>query len=262
MNNEYYNNKPKKTNKVTVIIIVLLIIGAFIILPKKDVSDENLKTQDQFLTEVVEKLNEGKMTTEELEVHIARGEVKKTDIIKLVEEGKIKKDPFSTTIDILVDIKSKKYIDVANAFISNLKTKINYSSDFNFYNTDTFYLVQVGDDRAKSCAPLERGGISPYGNNWEYAYVGVTFDGNNYTYYFMAQDSSKVGIELTTEANISLKGTQLIKTNTPDFKNIYNNEGSIVYNRENIPQELREAIKTAAKDYNRVSIINKPTCKE
>ncbi len=261
MNNEYYN-KPKKTNKVTLVIVLLLIIGVFIFLPKKD-SSENTQEENSFLTEVVEKLNEGKMTTEELEDHIAKGDVKKTDIIRLVEEGKIKKDPFSKTIDILVDIKSKNYIDTVNSFISNLKTKINYTTDFSFYNSDTFYLVQVSDDRSKSCAPLERGGVSPYGKNWEYAYVGVTFDGNSYTFYFMAQDSSKVGLSLTSEDNIRLKGTSLIKTELVDFRNIYNHEGSIVYSNEKIPSELRSAIKEAtSKDYERVSIINKPTCKE
>ena len=95
-------------------------------------------------------------------------------------------------------------VDTASSFVDGVRTKVNEASDLKFFDTDTLYLVAVGDGEGdwKSCISLEKGGSSPFGD-WTKAYVGVTYDGKGYDYFFYGVDDSKQGIEFATQKELA-----------------------------------------------------------
>ena len=97
-------------------------------------------------------------------------------------------------------------VDTADGYIKAVMTKVNEAKDLKFFDTSTLYLVPVGHDTAKSCSPLEKGGASPFHDEWKYAYVGVTYNGSGYTYYFTAKDGSNQGINFVEQSALAKAG--------------------------------------------------------
>ena len=105
-------------------------------------------------------------------------------------------------------------VDTASSFIDGVRTKVNEASDLKFFDTDTLYLVPVGeDDNTKwgSCISLEKGGSSPFGS-WVEAYVGVTYDGTGYNYYFYGRDDSNQGINFVSQKGLADDGSDLVES--------------------------------------------------
>lgn len=108
------------------------------------------------------------------------------------------------------------YIELAVAYIDAVRNKVNEAAKFRFYSTDTLYLVPVGHDSSKSCMSLEHGGQSPYSDTWNYAYVGVTYNGEGYNYFFIGEDGSNVGIPFLSRRDLVEYGTDCIYSSTSD----------------------------------------------
>lgn len=112
------------------------------------------------------------------------------------------------------------YVDTAAAYVEAVRTKVNEGRDFQLYSTDTFYLIPVGNvlidldstgkSKGASCVSVESGGQSPFSDTWDYAYVGVTYDGKGYNYFFTAQDGAGQGIRLVTFKELSDNGVDRI----------------------------------------------------
>ncbi len=112
------------------------------------------------------------------------------------------------------------YVSTAQSYVSAVRTKVNQGEEFKFYDPDVFYLVQVGHDKSRSLVSLEKGGASPFNDVWDYAYVGVTYNGDGYSYYFMARDASGQGIDLISADDLSKQGGSLVITNGENFNNL------------------------------------------
>ena len=125
--------------------------------------------------------------------------------------------------------RKKAYIDTAKQYISTVMTKVNQADDLKFFDEDTLYLVKVGHEKA--CVSLEKGGQSPFNDTWKYAYVGVTYNGSGYTYYYMSEDSSGQGIAFTEQSNLKDDDyDELVVTSTPNYSNkLYANAGPVLY---------------------------------
>ena len=108
-----------------------------------------------------------------------------------------KEEPKNEATDDSLIIKSKKqsYIDTARAYIGSIKMEVNDGRKLKVYDTKALYLIPVGD-RIK-CGDVESGGSSPFSKEWNYAYVGVTYNGEQYTYYFISEDDKLNGIPFT-----------------------------------------------------------------
>ncbi len=104
------------------------------------------------------------------------------------------------------------FVDTASSYVSTVRNKVNQGEALKFYDTSTFYLVQVGHDKTTSCVSLEKGGASPFNDTWKYNYVGVTYDGNGYTYYYMGRDGSGQGVKLVAENTMAKQGKDLVLT--------------------------------------------------
>lgn len=102
------------------------------------------------------------------------------------------------------------YVDTAAGYIDAVRTKVNQAEDLQFFDVNTLYLVPVGHDTTKACVSVEKGGASPFSDTWEYAYVGVTYDGSKYTYYFVAKDGSNQGINFVPQATLAKEGGDLV----------------------------------------------------
>ena len=86
------------------------------------------------------------------------------------------------------------YITTASNYIANVRNSVN-SLEYKFTDTSVLYYVPL------KCIGLEKGGSSPYGEFKE-GYVGVTFNGTSYNYYFTSVDEAGMGIELTKEKDL------------------------------------------------------------
>lgn len=159
------------------------------------------------------------------------------------------------------------YLDTAVSYITSVRNKVNQGDSFKFYDPYTYYLVKVGHDKTQSCVSLEKGGASPFNNDWEFAYVAVRYDGNSYTYGFMAKDGSGQTIRLLNEDKLV---KEEVKSSTDDdrFKPMYNSLGKDLYEvvgntiydtSGEVPAGLVSAIegvKEGWKTYNYYVIVN------
>ena len=102
------------------------------------------------------------------------------------------------------------YVDTAVGYMDAVMKEVNASKDLRFYSTNTLYLVSVGHDKAHSCVTVESGGQSPFSDEWKYAFVGVTYDGKGYSYYFISEDMAGQGISFIDKKELTDEGTDYI----------------------------------------------------
>ena len=113
------------------------------------------------------------------------------------------------------------YVDTAAAYVEAVRTRVNEGKDFRLFSTVTLYLIPVGDklmgaDGGHSCVSVESGGQSPFSDTWDYAYVGVTYDGKGYNYYYVGQDGAGQGLAFMPFKVLTDEGTGLIYSSTTD----------------------------------------------
>ena len=86
--------------------------------------------------------------------------------------------------------RKEAYIDTARELIGSAKNIVN-KGELETYSTDAIYYIPA------NCIPTETGISTPYGELKE-AYVGVTYNGSGYDYYWISVDSSGQGINEIT----------------------------------------------------------------
>jgi prepilin-type N-terminal cleavage/methylation domain-containing protein len=82
--------------------------------------------------------------------------------------------------------RKESYIDTAKQMINGARNLVN-SGKLNVYDEDIAYYIPA------SCIPTETGGKSPYGE-FKLAYVIVTYEGNDFNYYWESTDETGTGI--------------------------------------------------------------------
>ena len=107
------------------------------------------------------------------------------------------------------------FVDTASAYIDAVRAKVNEGEDLKLFATKTLYLIPVGNTSI-SCVSVESGGKSPFSDTWEYAYVGVVYNGKGYDYYFVGQDGAKQGIAFVSDDTLSKHGNDLIYSSTKE----------------------------------------------
>ena len=85
------------------------------------------------------------------------------------------------------DSRKNAYVDTAKEIMGAAKNLVN-SGDLEMYDTDTTYYIDY------NCITTENAAKSPY-DDFDYAYVVVTYDGKGYTYYWTSIDKAKQGIK-------------------------------------------------------------------
>ena len=121
--------------------------------------------------------------------------------------------------------RKSSYIDTARAIIDGARNKVNEGNLNIFDPSVTYYLPS-------SCIKTENGTKTPYGELTE-AYIGVTYDGNGYDYYWTSTDTAQMGIKNLTSYD-KLK-EELIESGVKDTDiktdiGIDGRENVIVYN--------------------------------
>ena len=175
-----FNNEPPKNNKglliaiiIAIVVIISLLVVVFVLLSNKDESDNNK--------------NDNEITDKDEEKS---------------------KDAYEQYI--LNSYKSA-YVDTLSALISATRTKVNEAYDFPFFSTDTLYMVPVGDKLFEnSCVELSVDGKSPFSDEWNYAYVGVVYNGEGFIYFITAEDGKLNGIDFTYNKTFIDEGTNLM----------------------------------------------------
>ncbi len=89
------------------------------------------------------------------------------------------------------------YVTTAKKLVSGGIILVN-SGKFDIYDTDTTYYIPG------SCIETETGGFSSPYDEWKDQYIVVTYNGDNYDYYWASTDNSKMGIPLTYNNNIDI----------------------------------------------------------
>ena len=102
------------------------------------------------------------------------------------------------------------YVDTAVGYMDAVMKEVNASKDLRFFSTNTLYLVSVGHDKDHSCVSVESGGQSPFSDDWKYAFVGVTYDGKGYSYYYISEDMAGQGISFIDKKELTDEGTDYI----------------------------------------------------
>lgn len=108
------------------------------------------------------------------------------------------------------------YVDTAVAYTDAVMKEVNNGKNLRLYSTTTLYLLPVGHDKKPSCVTLESGGQSPFDDQWRYAYVGITYDGKGYNYYFIGEDFAGQGISFIDKKTLTDDGTDFIFSSYAD----------------------------------------------
>ena len=99
------------------------------------------------------------------------------------------------------------WVDTGVAYIKSTVNKVNEGGKLQFFSTGTLYLVPAGHKAEYSCVPVESGGQSPFNENWNYAYVGVIYNGQGYDYYYIAEDGAGQGVLFMSQKDLADTGT-------------------------------------------------------
>lgn len=102
------------------------------------------------------------------------------------------------------------YADTAVQYADAVIKEVNGGKAFRLYSTNTLYMIPVGHEKDKSCVTLESGGQSPFSDVWHYAYVGVTYDGKGYNYYFIGEDGAGQGVNFIDKKTLTDDGADYI----------------------------------------------------
>lgn len=121
------------------------------------------------------------------------------------------------------------YVDTSAAYVEAVRTRVNEGKDFRLFATDTLYMIPVGDKMYDknhtdgtdgpfyvSCVSVESGGQSPFSDVWNYAFVGVTYNGNGYSYYYVGEDGAGQGLTFMPFKVLTDEGTGLVYSSTSD----------------------------------------------
>ncbi len=115
------------------------------------------------------------------------------------------------------DSRKNAYTVTAKNYLQSARNLVNSNKHYMFDKNTTYYIPV-------SCIKTENEADSPYGK-FVQAYAVVSYNGNNYNYYWISTDTSKMGITLTSEnkldKNSVVSNLDSIETNTaiaPDFK--------------------------------------------
>ena len=84
------------------------------------------------------------------------------------------------------------YVDTAKALVKGTSTLVN-GGELEILDEDTTYYLP------SSCIRTENGKSSPYGK-FDPAYVIVTYENDEYNYYFMSRDESNMGVDVPTKS--------------------------------------------------------------
>lgn len=102
----------------------------------------------------------------------------------------------STSLD---SVKKTTYIDTMNEYFRGIEIEVDKAGKYYFYEEDILYLIPVGNDR---CYSLGENGSSPFGDKWQYLYMGVTYEGAMYNYFVVALDSENIGIDFVSQSEL------------------------------------------------------------
>ena len=136
--------------------------------------------------------------------------------LRLKEKNESSIDAVKSVENYLENSRKNAYVDTSSAYIDAVRMKVNQANNFKFFEPDILYMVPVGHDSTKSCVSLESGGNSPFSNTWNYAFVGVLYNGNGYNYMFIGEDQKTYGLGLINESVLLQKGTSFIYSSYND----------------------------------------------
>ena len=160
--------------------------------------------------------------------------------------------------------KKMSNIRTDKAYIGAVINEINMGK-LKFYNVNAIYFVPVGD--SKKCGYLESGYSSPFSNVWNYAYVGVTYDGSGYNYYFISEDGMNVGVQLTSSNELSedsiysdYSKTAITRDIFSKLKEIYNITENKTYGNE-LDDELKNVLTPKNRTVSSYVFISAKGCK-
>ena len=108
------------------------------------------------------------------------------------------------------------FVDSAVAYVDAVKNKASEGKKMQFYATDTLYLIPVGHESKKTCVSVESGGQSPFSDKWNYAYVGVIYTGEGFSYFFVGEDGANQGVPFLDRKTLAEDGTDYIYSSTSD----------------------------------------------
>ena len=127
-------------------------------------------------------------------------------------------------------VRNSAYIDTLYGYVDTVRTNVNKAESLQFYDIDTLYLVPVGE--GKCCVPDYKHG-PVYGDDWEFAYVGVTYNGAKYDYYVVSLDDDGCGIDFHSDDDLSkISSDKLVLTKTDisvDLSEFYNDTETDMY---------------------------------
>ena len=134
----------------------------------------------------------------------------------------------------VTESRKSSYVTTAKRIVDGAKTIVN-SGDIELYDLNTTYYIPL------SMIKTERGGDrSPYGE-FKDTYVAVTYERNEYDYYWTSSDSSKMGVYLSYIDKLDKKSVVSGVEGEPTDISICGKDHIVVFNEDGSVKEEKLA---------------------
>ena len=94
--------------------------------------------------------------------------------------------------------RKETYVDTVRELVKGASLKVN-SGDLDINRTDTTYYIPC------TCIQIENGEAKSPNGKFNPAYIAVTYDGENYNYYFTGKDAADMGVASLTKIDLLSK---------------------------------------------------------
>ena len=115
----------------------------------------------------------------------------------------------------------KTIVTSIDGYVRSVGAAVNDNDFGPMSNGRTLYYIPVSNKSEDSCAPMEKGGLDPFGN-WLKAYVVVHYNAEkfSYDYYFTFIDDAGYGMALTKSDEIATNGKDVKNPSPVTLDNI------------------------------------------
>lgn len=115
------------------------------------------------------------------------------------------------------------YIEILSEFVNAVRTEVNKAERFQFFDVETLYLVPVKNGKCN----LIKYDLEPvFGDEWEFVFVGVIYNGAKYDYYVIALDDAGYAVDFVAYNDLSKKSANDLVTSKDklsiDLTKMYN----------------------------------------
>ena len=157
----------------------------------------------------------------------------------------------------------EEYLNYISMYVNDVMVKIMDEIEYHYKETDTMLFIPVG---TKITCASDHVLSSPFSKSWQYIYVGVYYDGEEYFYSVASKDGEGYGMDLTTRKELltyDYHKIGIIKDDKiKEFVDLYKEsiDGNKEYSISEVSKDLKKFVKANHSKVKKIVFIDPNEC--